>query len=59
MQNYDLIIRNGQIVTKDSIFQGEIAAHGGKIVEMSINTTLRNTKGETAANGLHIMSGDI
>ncbi|MCM3740451.1 allantoinase [Oceanobacillus luteolus] len=59
MQNYDLIIRNGQIVTKDSIFQGEIAVKDGKIVEVSTNTISGNTKEEIDANGLHIMPGVI
>lgn len=59
MNSYDLIIRNGQIVTKDSVFQGDIAIKDGKIVEVSTTTLTGNATKEMDAAGLHIMPGLI
>lgn len=59
MHTYDLIIRNGQIITKDSVFQGDIGIKNGKIHEVS-NTTLEgNASEEIDAEGLHVMPGVI
>lgn len=59
MNSYDLIIRNGQIVTKDSVFQGDIAVKDGKIVDVSTNTLTGNATKEIDATGLHVMPGVI
>ncbi len=53
MANYDLIIRNGQIVTSESVSKGDIAIKDGKIVEVAINKEIseQGTK-EINAEGL-------
>lgn len=60
MATYDLIIRNGNIVTTDSIIQGDIAINEGKIKEISFGTNL-NAKAlrEINAEGQHILPGLI
>lgn len=60
MANYDLIIRNGQIVTLNSIVQGDIAIKEGKIREVSIGKILEaNAVREINAEGQHILPGLI
>lgn len=59
MSNYDLIIRNGQIVTKDSVFKGDIAVKAGKIVEISNSKLTGEATEEINADGLHVMPGVI
>jgi allantoinase len=60
MANYDLIIRNGNIVTADSIAQGDIAVKDGKIVEVSVGKTIeKNADREINADGLHVFPGLI
>ncbi|MCM3650379.1 allantoinase [Metabacillus litoralis] len=60
MAIYDLIIRNGNIVTSDEIIQGDIAISKGKIKEISRGTNL-NAKAlrEINAEGQHILPGLI
>ena len=60
MTNYDLIIRNGHIVTSESVAKGDIAIKDGKIVEVSINKEI-SAKGanEINAEGLHVFPGLI
>lgn len=60
MAIYDLIIRNGNIVTSDKIIQGDIAISKGKIKEISRGTNL-NAKAlrEINAEGQHILPGLI
>ena len=41
MTTYDLIIRNGKIVTVDSIVQGDIAIAEGKIKEVVVGKNLK------------------
>lgn len=60
MAIYDLIIRNGNIVTSDEIIQGDIAISKGKIKEISRGANL-NAKAlrEINAEGQHILPGLI
>ncbi len=60
MANYDLIIRNGTIVTADSITQGDIAVKDGKIVEVSVGKAIdKDADREINAEGLHVFPGLI
>lgn len=60
MAIYDLIIKNGTIVTADSIVQGDIAIKDGKIKEVSVGKSLEATaEKEINAEGLHILPGLI
>lgn len=60
MAAYDLIIKNGNIVTLDSIVQGDIAIKDGKIKEVSIgNNLVANAAREINAKGQHILPGLI
>ncbi|WP_053365759.1 allantoinase [Bacillus sp. FJAT-27245] len=60
MAIYDLIIKNGTIVTADSIVQGDIAIKDGKIKEVAVGTSLDATADkEINAEGLHILPGLI
>ncbi|MDN4606297.1 allantoinase [Sporosarcina highlanderae] len=60
MATYDLIIKNGTIVTADTTIQGDIAVKDGKIVEVSSNNSLEGTATrEINAEGLHIFPGMI
>ncbi|MCG7335630.1 allantoinase [Sporosarcina sp. ACRSM] len=60
MTIYDLIIKNGAIVTADSIVQGDIAIKDGKIKEVSVGKPLDATADqEINADGLHILPGLI
>lgn len=60
MANYDLIIRNGNIVTADSIVQGDIAVKDGKIAEVSVGKSIEiSAVREINADGLHVFPGLI
>lgn len=61
MATYDLIIKNGTIVTADSIVQGDIAVNGGKVQVVSTNQAIEETKAERVidAEGLHVLPGLI
>ncbi|MBR3120701.1 MAG: allantoinase [Oceanobacillus sp.] len=60
MTTFDLIIRNGKIVTADSIVSGDIAVKEGKIVEVSNDKAIEGTAvKEINAEGLHILPGLI
>ncbi|MEH7393330.1 allantoinase [Bacillus sp. JJ1474] len=60
MVKYDLIIKNGTIVTADSIVQGDIGIKEGKIKEVSIGKSIEATAvNEIDAQGLHILPGLI
>lgn len=60
MTNYDLIIRNGHIVTSQSVAKGDIAIKDGKIAEVSSNKEISATgTNEIDANGLHVFPGLI
>jgi allantoinase len=60
MATYDLIIKNGNIVTLDSIVQGDIAIKDGKIKEVSIgNNLVANAAREINVKGQHILPGLI
>jgi allantoinase len=60
MANYDLIIRNGNIVTADSIVQGDIAVKDGKIAEVSVGKSMETSaEREINADGLHVFPGLI
>ncbi|WP_042356619.1 allantoinase [Bacillus rubiinfantis] len=60
MSAYDLIIRNGQIVTAESTFQGDIAIKSGKIAEVSVGKSIEAAaQKEIDANGLHVFPGLI
>ncbi|MCG7343807.1 allantoinase [Sporosarcina sp. ACRSL] len=60
MANYDLIIKNGTIVTADSTVQGDIAIKDGKIIEVSVGKSIEATADrEINADGLHILPGLI
>ena len=60
MSQFDMIIRNGNIVTAESIVQGDIAIKDGKIAEVSAGKPLE-AKGEKEINaeGLHVFPGLI
>ncbi|WP_066067662.1 allantoinase [Neobacillus soli] len=60
MTNYDLIIRNGNIVTADSVVKGDIAVQAGKIAEVSVNKAIEaKAEKEINAEGLHVFPGLI
>ncbi len=60
MTNYDLIIRNGYIVTSESVAKGDIAVKDGKIAEVSIDKEISATAAkEINAEGLHVFPGLI
>ncbi|MDW0118298.1 allantoinase [Sporosarcina thermotolerans] len=60
MTTYDLLIKNGTIVTADTTVQGDIAVKDGKIVEVSTGKSLEGTANrEINAEGLHIFPGMI
>ncbi|ETI67499.1 allantoinase [Neobacillus vireti] len=60
MNNYDLIIRNGNIVTADSVVKGDIAVQAGKIAEVSVNKAIEaKAEKEINAEGLHVFPGLI
>ena len=60
MAAYDLIIKNGTIVTADSTVRGDIAVKNGKIVELSVDKSLEATAArEINAEGLHVLPGLI
>lgn len=58
MTTYDLLIKNGTIVTADSIVQGDIAIKDGKIKEVG-QALQGKADREIDANGLHILPGLI
>ncbi|MGN7388728.1 allantoinase [Sporosarcina sp. SAFN-015] len=58
MTTYDLIIRNGKIVTADSIVQGDIAITDGKIQE--VGQSIQGSADRVIdAEGLHVLPGLI
>ncbi|MFS0690368.1 allantoinase [Sporosarcina sp. 179-K 8C2 HS] len=58
MTTYDLIIKNGKIVTAESIIQGDIAIKDGKIKEVS--PSLEGSADRVIdAKGLHVLPGLI
>ncbi len=58
MSAYDLIIRNGTIVTAESTVFGDIAVKEGKIVEVSVGKSVEATANkEINADGLHVFPG--
>ena len=60
MAKYDLIIKNGTIVTADSIIQGNLAIKDGKIMEVSVGKSPEATADKVMdAEGLHILPGLI
>ena len=57
--HYDLIIRNGTIVTPEKSFQGDVAVSGGKIVKTDI-LNMSDTADEVYdALGKHVLPGII
>ncbi|WP_284139416.1 allantoinase [Virgibacillus sp. LDC-1] len=58
MATYDLLIKNGTIVTDQKTMQGDIAIKDGKIMEVSTNINADATQ-EIDAEGLHIFPGLI
>ncbi|MCG7333784.1 allantoinase [Sporosarcina sp. ACRSM] len=60
MTTYDLIIKNGTIVTAESIVQGDIAIQDGKIQKVSVGQPIEGSANrEIDAEGLHILPGLI
>ena len=58
MSSYDLIIRNGQVVTSESTIHADIAVKEGKIQKVAANLEgTANT--EIDAKGLHVLPGVI
>jgi allantoinase len=58
MSLYDLIIRNGQVVTANSVTQADIAVADGRITDIA--SALEGTaKEEIDAGGLHVFPGVI
>lgn len=58
MTTYDLIIKNGKIVTAESIVQGDIAVKDGKIKEIG-NSLQGSADRVIDAEGLHVLPGLI
>ncbi|MFC4766452.1 allantoinase [Effusibacillus consociatus] len=56
---YDLIIRNGQIVTEDGVITGDIAVLDQKIVQIGQISPEMKAKLEMDATGLHVFPGLI
>ncbi|MTW87457.1 allantoinase [Virgibacillus dakarensis] len=60
MAAYDLIIKNGTVVTADSLVQGDIAIKNGKIKQLSTEKPLdSNADRVINAKGLHVLPGLI
>lgn len=60
MIHYDLLIKNGTIVTMDSIIRGDIAIKDGKIKQVTVDESLNvNADREIDATGMHIFPGLI
>lgn len=60
MAMYDLVIKNGTIVTAESVSQGDIAITDGKVQEVSEGRmTGAEAKKEIDATGLHVFPGLI
>ncbi|MDH5161348.1 allantoinase [Heyndrickxia oleronia] len=60
MATFDLLIKNGTIVTADSNAQGDIAIKDGKIAEVSIGKSIEGTAEKVIeAEGLHVFPGLI
>ncbi|GGB37516.1 allantoinase [Lentibacillus populi] len=60
MSAYDLIIKNGTVVTADSLVQGDIAIKNGKIKQLSTEKPLdSNADRVINAKGLHVLPGLI
>jgi allantoinase len=60
MADYDLIIKNGTIVTADATVKGSIAVKDGKIKQVAVEQTIEATADkEIDANGLHVFPGVI
>ena len=60
MNKYDVIIKNGNIVSEDSIQKGDIGILNGKIVEVSSKIEELATANEVInAEGLYILPGLI
>ncbi|GGJ96546.1 allantoinase [Lentibacillus kapialis] len=60
MAMYDVIIKNGTIVTADSTLQGDIAIQDGKITKVVTDKPLENDAAKLIdAEGLHVLPGLI
>lgn len=60
MATFDLLIKNGTIVTAESNAQGDIAIKDGKIAEVSIGKSIEGTAEKVIeAEGLHVFPGLI
>ncbi|PLT32676.1 allantoinase [Bacillus sp. V5-8f] len=60
MSKYDVLIRNGHIVTEHSIVQGDIAIKHGKITDIMVGKPLNaEAESEIDAKGLHVFPGLI
>lgn len=59
MSTYDLIIKNGKIVTNEAVFDGDVAVKDGKIVEVSKSQLTSDAAKVIDAKGLHVMPGVI
>ncbi|HEX8913578.1 MAG TPA: amidohydrolase family protein, partial [Humisphaera sp.] len=56
--SFDLLIRNGQVVTPDGVCQLDVAVDGGRIVEVAEDLA-GPAKEEVDASGLHVFPGLI
>src|SRR4051812_37459361 len=60
MAIYDLIIKNGTIVTANSTVRGDIAVKNGKVVQVSVDKPIEAAAArEINAEGLHVLPGLI
>jgi len=57
--NYDLIIKNGKIVTLNGVINGDIAVKGEKIVAIGDNNPFQNAKKVINAKGKILLPGSI
>jgi len=55
----DLIIRNGKVVTPDTVTSASVAVKDGKILAIGDDTAMPGTKEALDASGLHVLPGAI
>ena len=55
----DLIIRNGKIVSPDTVFEGSIAIKDGRVLAVGADSAMPQAKESFDGSGLHILPGAI
>jgi len=59
MSNVDLVIRGGQVVSPDRIFEAAVAVDDGRIVAVGHDDAMPCARREFRADGLHLLPGAI